>query len=730
MNRICILFLAILNLLLLKVNGQDRFPDEPYLIDNFDYITQSGSNIVSPRNIIKGTDLDGFSSIYNSQIQANSVYKINGGFYFNPTSNNTATLTSQELEFHGTGNETEKYYWRFRFTIKGRSGIQSSPNIKIIFSDGTIENYTINVTSGNSFSEHDLEFQLGEKNIIQFEIQALAGYNGFDIDKLAIYTDAPNSTTTTFNGAAWSRGVPNINTDAIFNGNFIFNESLKAKSLKVLDGSNVIVKSGNTITLNSSLNVENEANLKFQQNAYLIQYNPNAVNSGKVSFLRSTKPMYRYNTNTWSSPVYDQNLYSFSPNTITSRFYNYLTNSDSWSNSGITSQSVFLSGKGYGIYAPNNFPNYNNGENQPMIFTGEFVGVPINGNVEVPIVIQESGKRQYLLGNPYPSPISLLGIIDQYYEEIDVVSLYTHEVPVDNFTGQYASSKSHYLTINNLGESNPDLDLESYRIDVGQAFFIKLNENQNRNFKIIFTNYYLRFDDENFYNHNESPIYYRNNRRVNDKFWLTLRKGNEKLGSALIGFSENSTDEFDAKYDAKGIDASSKVGVFSQLNSDDYILQSYSSFTDEKRVLLSFRTPELGIYNIDLAKVKGLFEGQKVFLKDKQQNILIDLSEEETYQFSAEKGLNKERFEIQFKENLALNNFDNTAIEVYTFNRDLFIKLDSKLKSSYKIYDSSGRLICNDDFIEETRISDLHNGIYFVVVDDSIQKFTKKIIIK
>lgn len=731
MNKICIFFCTIICFLVTEVNAQDdRDPNEPYLIDEFNYITRSGESIVALRNIVKGTDFEGSSTIYNGEAVAKSVYKIDGGLYFNPTRFNTAILTSQDVEFQGTGNDIDKYYWRFRFAVKGRGGIQSTPNIKVKYSDNTEETFVFEVPSGSTYTEHDLEFQLGSKNIIQFEIRALAGFNGFDVDKIAIYTDAPMSNTTTFNGTAWSRGVPNINTDAIFKGNFIYNEPLKAKNLKVLEGSNIIIKSGNNITLSSSLNVDNGAVLKFQENAYLIQYNPEVNNTGNAIFVRSTKPMYRYNTNTWSSPVAKQKLFTFSPNTLTTTFFNYITNTDSWSNSGINSSSTFTPGIGYGIYAPNNFPNYNNGNNQPAIFTGEFVGVPNNGDIEVAINIESTGKRQYLLGNPYPSPISLMALIDRYYEEIDVVSLYTHEVPVNNLTGQYASEKTHFLTINNSGESDPDLGLSSYMIDVGQAFFIKINEAQNRNFKLLFTNYYLRFDDEGFFDHNETPISYRNNRRVDDKFWLTLRKDSEKLGSNLIGFSSNSTDEFDPKYDAKGIDASGKIGVFSQMNSENYIIQSYSNFSQDKKVLLSFRTPEIGVYNIDLAKVKGVFENQKIYLKDNLLNNLIDLSELETYQFSAEKGLNKDRFEIYFKENLSINDLKQDNVNIYVKESDLIIQVENEGISNYKIYDITGKLILYGDFIKNTTVSNLDKGVYVAVVSNNGNINNKRIIIK
>ena len=62
----------------------------------------------------------------------------------------------------------------------------------------------------------------------------------------------------------------------------------------------------------------------------------------------------------------------------------------------------FASGAGYLIRTPNTWA-----ATTPTTFNGVFTGVPNNGDISYTMAVGASGFRYNLVGNPYPSPISI-----------------------------------------------------------------------------------------------------------------------------------------------------------------------------------------------------------------------------------------------------------------------------------------------------------------------------------
>ncbi|MFP9116144.1 hypothetical protein ACLI1A_19590, partial [Flavobacterium sp. RHBU_3] len=83
------------------------------------------------------------------------------------------------------------------------------------------------------------------------------------------------------------------------------------------------------------------------------------ANSGKITFHKTSNPLFRLDYTLWSSPVDNQTLYNFSPATNAVRYYEYKYDYDATVGYNInaywpvSSANSFTSAKAYLIRMPN-----------------------------------------------------------------------------------------------------------------------------------------------------------------------------------------------------------------------------------------------------------------------------------------------------------------------------------------------------------------------------------------
>ena len=112
----------------------------------------------------------------------------------------------------------------------------------------------------------------------------------------------------------------------------------------------------------------------------------------------------------WGSPVTNQNLLDFSPQTVTNRFYAYNSTTNLF-NSINPSINNFEAGRGFLIRMPNNHPT------TPTSWIGEFNGIPNNGDFTITVPTYS----YVAISNPYPSTIDCFPLMienELYYEPI------------------------------------------------------------------------------------------------------------------------------------------------------------------------------------------------------------------------------------------------------------------------------------------------------------------------
>lgn len=256
-----------------------------------------------------------------------------------------------------------------------------------------------------------------------------AGNNHGPLNSFAIQicyrqiTETPNACgtiTTTWDGSAWSNGVPLRNVAAIFTGNYTSTADLEACSVTVNAGADVTIATGNTLIVGGSVTVIGSGTLTINNNAALRQIDASAVNTGNIIVKRNSAGMVRLDYTAWSSPVSGQQLQAFSPNTLANRFYEYLYTGTTTPTAyqSVSATTNFLKGKGYMIRAANDWPVTS------TIFNGQFTGVPFNGDVTMSL-----GKGYNLLGNPYASPMNATKFLDDNPSTVGALYFWTHTVP-------------------------------------------------------------------------------------------------------------------------------------------------------------------------------------------------------------------------------------------------------------------------------------------------------------
>jgi len=488
--------------------------------------------------------------------------------------------------------------------------------------------------------------------------------------------------TATWNGS-WIPGVPDQYTTAVFNGNYNASADLHVCSVIVNSG-NVVIKSDHTLTIENGLKV-NGGNLTFENNASLVQIN-DTENSGNITYLRDSKPMLAYDYTYWSSPVDFQILSGFSPKT---RFDKYL-----WWNAAIYNWSVITApgitpmdiGKGYAIRAPFDFS-----QSSTEVFTGEFTGVPNNGNYTVDIKANGTNNSNFI-GNPYPSAISadLFMAAPENAAALGTgttIYLWTHNSGISNheYTGSDYAVYNYTGGVGTMPAQGSNNNRPNGLIASGQAFMIEAKANGTAVFKNSMRQ-----------NSGNNRFYKASSNVEKNRIWLELKNNSGAFKEILIGYVPNATNELDEGFDGENLDSGTEVNFYSLNNDTKLSIQGRGlPFSASDAIPLGFRTSASGNYEIGISEFDGLFEGQDVFLEDQLLHTIHDLKLG-TYTFSTLSGTFDTRFLLRFDRS-ALDAYHPLASEnnliLYKDGQNITAESERSAITEMAIYDVSGRML-------------------------------------
>lgn len=541
------------------------------------------------------------------------------------------------------------------------------------------------------------------------------------------------SPSTTYNGT-WSNGTPDATKKVTFTNNFTLSSDITACSVEIQNNAQIIIPTGKNFTITGELELTS-GTMTVESDANLVQINNDAQNIGNITVKRKAT-LKRLDYNYWGAPVSEQNVKNFSPNTLDTRFYVYNESNDyfdglfiknSYPNNTLSITNIedkntytFTKGKGYGIRAPNNYTTSNTTSDWT------FVGIPNNGIVTLPI--QRNGNGFNLIGNPYPSNINFSDFYNLNSSIIDPIAYFWTNTNT-NVTSQGASySGNNYATRNLTGgtAATNSTIVPSNEIVVGQGFIIKKTNTGNAN--ITFNNSMRTSSKGTFFNARTAS--------TDNKIWLKLTTPAKNFNTLLIGYVKGATNGLDRGYDSEQIAKSSDM-FYSVIDNKNLVIQGRNnSFTNNDIVTLGATFFEKGNYEISISQVEGIFNGsQAVYLRDKTLNKTINLSQE-NYQFYADAGDVKNRFEIVYKPDATLatsNIVKNEEISIYESDGKIFLENKSEKFKKIEIFDAAGKLIYT--FTPNTNLfsiekSDLNKGLFIFNTSSNSKTTSKKFVVK
>lgn len=507
------------------------------------------------------------------------------------------------------------------------------------------------------------------------------------VNSTTVVIDNP---TTTWNGTIWSNGVPTSSTSAIISGNYNVSANISACSLTVNNNAVVSIPSGFNVTLNGAITVSS-GSFTLNNNANLIQ-SSNVVNSGNITVNRNSSALLRLDYTLWSSPVTNANqfLQAFSPATSTNRFYNYSTSTNLFTNIASPSTTSFALGQGYLIRMPNDASS-----TVRTSYTGVFTGVPNNGIITINMTNGGIGKRFNLVGNPYPSPISMTQFVADNASNI-TGTLYFWRKTNNPLTPSYCTFLGGTFISN--GESqvvNPNGVIQS-----GQGFFV---EALNSATTLIFNNGQRAVNNGNQFFKTKSV---EKNTVEKNTIWLNATNSEGAFSQMAVGYRTNATigvDEFDGKYYNDGA-----IALNSALDNTDYVIQNRPlPFDGTDEVPLNFKATNTGDYTIAIDHTEGLFvTSQDVILKDNVNGTETNL-QLGSYTFTAPAGTSNARFSLKYQKTLGTTTptLDETNLLVFENYGKINIKSNGNAIENVKLFDIKGSLLFEKTKINANEIS-------------------------
>ena len=510
---------------------------------------------------------------------------------------------------------------------------------------------------------------------------------------------ATSSTATTIQIVTWSGSpgswdsTPTASTSAVIQSTYQISENITACSLRVTSGATVVVLSG-VVTLNGPIIAESSNSfVTFNNNAILLQTGSGYVNTGNINYKKASSPIFRLDYTLWSSPLTaaSQPVFSFSPQTLTNRFYTYNENTnlyttDDMYSSGtpaLSASSSFKVGRGYLIRSPNNWVS---SPSAAAAWTGTFTGVPNNGDIAVAINYSGENKGYNAVGNPYPSPISIASFLTDNSDVIDSTLWFWRKTN--------GAGGSAYITYSGTtfssGPSDSLVALPDQPADViqpGQGFFVKATSSGS-----------LQFNNLQRVGNNGS--FFRNNSQTTaegeGRLWLNLKSNAIVVGNMALGYKEGATNYLDLLYDGEYLNDSSLALTFSLPGKELSVQHRAAPFVDTDVVPLSFKTDVAGTFSIDFNGTDGVLDSQDIYLEDLLlgQSVAIKTT---PYTFASAAGTFSDRFRIVY-----INNALGTDVPVFNANQvviykneinDFFINSGNVIMSNIKVYDVRGRLL-------------------------------------
>jgi hypothetical protein len=607
--------------------------------------------------------------------------------------------------------------------------------------------------------------------------------SGTCLEANSVFTTVTISSSKTWTGTTssswftptnWSCGsVPIADSDVIIEN--VTNKPIVDDSSKIALANTLIVNSGSSLTVNSGNTLKvtdkvtnNSGTITFEDSASLVQTN-NITNSGNIIYkryanIRNTDYTY------WSSPVAEYTLGGVSRNkTLSDKYYSYNSTIDNWQQA--SASTVMTPGLGYIIRGPEptTTPPL---PPPPGLYEAPFVGVPNNGNIQVPVIYSNTlGLSStdpnfgvsYLLGNPYPSALDAETFLDINESVLGgTIYFWTHNTALDeakNVTNPdpnwaYTYSLNDYAAYNAVGGVGVGLGTAATsggsapngKIAAGQGFFATGIATGTVNFTNAMrlagtTNSEGTGTNQQFFK-TKNPTTKTSKVIEKNRIWLNLSNTQGAFKQALIGYVTDATNDYDSRFDGESFDGNEFVDFYSVNQDKNLTIQGRAlPFDENDEIPLGYRIAVEGNFTINIDETDGLLANQNVFLEDKLANKTANLKEGK-YTFNTAAGTFNDRFVLRYTDKtlgIAETDKEDEILVLYSNNYKSLIIHNNGTDSTVNkvtLYNMTGQNIANWDINDNGQtniqipIKNIDSGIYIVKVETTKGESNKKIIIR
>ncbi|MBX9808536.1 MAG: T9SS type A sorting domain-containing protein, partial [Flavobacteriaceae bacterium] len=561
--------------------------------------------------------------------------------------------------------------------------------------------------------------------------------------------------TNTWNGTAWSNGIPNSTQKIVFSGNyppaapaFDPDVDITGCSCKVTGATAVIIKSGKTLTITNEVTVL--GTLTFENTSSLVQTNNAAINSGNITYKRTSSSALTSDYTYWSSPVENQSL-NISLSYASGMFYSYddFATPEGWKKE--TATTIMQIGKGYIIRGP----QVTGPPPPPGLYDAILVGVPNNGAKT--IAIGATGTSN-LLGNPYPSAINADTFLSANSAFIEgTLYFWTHNTAIQIASniesgkagsGVLAYTSDDYASYNGTGGVAVSGGIiPTGKIAAGQAFFTTSKATGgsvtfNNAMRLAGTTLVNKTGVNQQFFKTKTPNTKTENTIEKNRVWLNLSNNQGAFKQTLVGYITDATNDYDSRFDGESFDGNEFVDFYSVNQDKNLVIQGRAlPFDKNDTVPLGFKSTIDGAFTINIDQVDGLLTNQTVFIEDKLTNTVFDLKSG-NYIFNTAAGTFDDRFVLRYNnKTLSVDQTDKEdgILVLYSNNyKTLIIHIDEMFTTvnSVALYSITGQNIANWEVNDSEQnniqipIKNVSSGVYIVKVKTMKGESSKKIIIR
>ncbi len=348
--------------------------------------------------------------------------------------------------------------------------------------------------------------------------------------------------------------------------------------------------------------------------------------------------------------------------------------------------------------------------------TGMFTGDLNTGAIGVADNVSHTAGMYYegfnLIGNPYPSAL------DWGTENTPTTGL-----TIDNLINSIYVRKNDgtFSTYNWSGDGTGQNGGTQY-IAPGQAVWVKVDN-------LSTTGTYSVTNDTRL--HNTDPIMKTGQSNV---FRLTadISGMNDEL---VVGFYDKAQESFD-KYDSEKMmmGSQSNPSIYTITDGYQLAINGMPANETDKVIPVGYKLPA-GTVTLNAYNISDFNANMDVFLRDKYENVLIDLREENSYTFDVSESTTvTDRFELVFGAPTGIS--EEAAENIHIFANNSILYLNSTISGSahIRVTDVLGR-IAHDEITELNKgMNSIElnttNGVYIVTIESNNKVYTEKVVIK